>query len=129
MTRKLALRFSIVALCLANVLGATLVEAQDQPQQGQDKSQQDQSQSDQQQQKKKKKGGFFKGLRSVTGESGEQTEATRTAGSKSVGEGQKIAEVTPSGSDWQALDAMEKYSVPSQDLKKFQADGHLQPKP
>lgn len=124
MIRKIGLRCCLALIALAAALGVWPSRAQ---QQSQDQSQQnkDQNQSDQQ---KKKKKSLFGGLKSVTGEKGEQSEATRTAGSKSVGEGQKIAETTPTTADRQALDAMENYSVPPADLKKFQADGHLQPK-
>ncbi len=129
MIRKISLRCCLALIALAVALGVwpsrAQQQSQDQSQQGQDKSQQDQNQGDQQ---KKKKKSLFGGLKSVTGEKGEQSEATRTAGSKSVGEGQKIAETTPTGADRQALDAMENYSVSPADLKKFQADGHLQPK-
>lgn len=75
----------------------------------------------------KAKGGFFGGLKSVTGQSSEQSEETASAGTKGVGEGQKIANVTPTAADRQAVSAMEGYSVPPNDLKKFQQDGHLSP--
>jgi len=88
---------------------------------------QNQTQSDQQQ--KKKKGGLFGGLKKVSGvESGQESAATTSAGSKSVGEGKKIGEMTPTAADRQQVTDMENYSVPQSDLKKFQDDGHLQPK-
>jgi hypothetical protein len=107
-------------------LAAPGVGSQDQPQQTQDQSQKDQ----QQQKKKKKGGGFFGGLKAITGESSEQTEATATAGSKSVGEGDgaRIADTTPTAADRRKVSEMENYSVPEKDLKKFQEDGHLVPK-
>lgn len=88
---------------------------------------QDQTQTDQQQ--KKKKGGLFGGLKKVSGgESGQESAATTSAGSKSIGEGKKIGEITPTAADRQQVTDMENYSVPQSDLKKFQEDGHLQPK-
>ena len=78
--------------------------------------------------KKKKKGGFFGGLKAITGESSEQQEVTATAGSKTVGEGEQIGEAKPTAADRQAVTAMENYSVPEKDLKKFQDDGQLKPK-
>ena len=107
--------------------------AQDQSQQGQDQGQQSQDQSQQnqdqsQQQQKKKKGGFFGGLKSVTGESSQQSAETRTAGSKTIGEGAKIGDMQPTGADRQKVTQMENYNLPEKDLKKFQADGHLVPK-
>ena len=96
-------------------------QSQSQPQEDQNPPQKDQPQP-------KKKGGFFKGLKAVTGESSEQTEATAAAGSKSVGEGAKIADVKPTASDRGKVTAMENYSVPEKDLKKFQEDGKLVPK-
>ncbi len=131
MIRKFGLRWCLAVMALAVALGVwpsrAQQQSQDQSQQNKDQNQQNQDQNQSDQQKKKKKS-LFGGLKSVTGEKGEQSEATRTAGSKSVGEGQKIAETTPTATDRQALDAMENYSVSPADLKKFQADGHLQPK-
>ncbi|MHB8652329.1 MAG: hypothetical protein ACYDA9_00465 [Terriglobia bacterium] len=99
---------------------------QDQQDQKKD-SNQNQTQSEQQQ--KKKKGGLFGGLKKVSGvESGQESAATTSAGSKSVGEGKKIGEMTPTAADRQQVTDMENYSVPQPDLKKFQDDGHLQPK-
>jgi hypothetical protein len=92
------------------------------PQQGQENQNQGQSQ---QQQKPKKKGGFFGGLKAVTGSSSEQTADTASAGTKGVGEGQQIADVTPTAADRQAVFTMETYSVPRADLSKFIEDGHL----
>lgn len=132
MIRKLSLRSSLTALALVAILGVwpsrAQQQSQDQSQQNKDQSQQNQGQSQSDQQQPKKKKGLFGGLKAVTGEKGEQSEATRTAGSKSVGEGQKIANTTPTAADRQALDAVENYSVSPADLKKFQTDGGLQPK-
>lgn len=100
--------------------------AQDQSPKDQSQPSQDQSQSDQQQ-KKKKKGSFFGGFKAITGQSSQQTSATASAGTKGVGEGKKMAETTPTAADIAAVSAMEQYSVPEKDLKKFQQDGHLQP--
>jgi len=124
MIRKCGLRCSLATLALAATLGVWPSRAQQQPQ-DQPQQNQDQNQSDQQQKKKK---GRFSGLKALTGQSGEQTEATRTAGSKSVGEGQRIADANPTAADRQALGAMENYSISPADLKKFQTDGGLQPK-
>lgn len=126
MTRKRV--FLSCALILIFAAAADLrLRAQDQPQQGQDQGQGQQTQ-DQQQQPKKKKGGFFGGLKAITGQSSEQQATTQTAGSKTIGEGQKIGEAQPTGADRQKVTAMEKYSVPPNELKKFQEDGHLVPK-
>jgi hypothetical protein len=95
---------------------------QNPPPQGQENQTQGQSQ---QQQQPKKKGGFFGGLKAVTGSSSEQTADTASAGTKGVGEGQKIADVTPTAADRQAVFGMETYSVSRADLKKFIEDGRL----
>lgn len=120
MKRKLQSLPLLLGLILLMVLAAPASQtSQEQPAQ-------EQAQKDQQ--KKKKKGGFFGGLKAVTGQSSEQQEATATAGSKSVGEGQKIGDVVPTASDRQQVTGMENYSIPEKDLKKFQDDGHLKPK-
>ena len=113
------------------VVGTVLVAAglcvpRAQAQTQQPDQQQDQQKSDQNQ-KKKKKGGFFSGLKAVTGQSSEQQEVTATAGTKGVGEGAQIGNGTPSSADRQAVSAMESYSIPPPDLKKFQEDGRLKP--
>lgn len=95
-------------------------------QQGQQDHGKDQKEKEQQ---PKKKGGFFGGLKKVTGgESGQETSATASAGAKSVGEGKQIGEVTPTAADRQAVTNMDNYSVPQGDLNKFIEDGHLKPK-
>jgi type II secretory pathway pseudopilin PulG len=110
------------------VLSSPAVRAgQDTTQGQQQQNQQDQSQT-QQPEKPKKKGGFFGGLKSITGSSSEQTSATASAGAKGVGEGAKMANLTPTPADIAAVTSMEQYSIPPQDLKKFDQDGHLQPK-
>ena len=124
----------LTAICIPIGASPDRLQAASQDQQNQqdqqvkkDKPNQDQTQTDQQQ--KKKKGGLFGGLKKVSGgESGQESAATTSAGSKSVGEGKKIGEITPSASDRQQVTDMENYSVPQTDLKKFQDDGHLQPK-
>ena len=98
---------------------------QNAPQQGDQSASQGQSQK---QEKPKKKGGFFGGMKAITGSSSEQTSDTASAGTKGVGEGEKIADVTPTAADRQAVTGMENYSVPGGDLKKFVEDGHLKPK-
>jgi hypothetical protein len=119
-------RYRLIAL---GVLWAVLVAGGPRVLRAQDQSQQqDQQQSDKdQKEKKKKKGGFFSGLKAVTGQSSEQQEDTATAGTKGVGEGAQIGNATPSSADRQAVSAMESYSIPPPDLKKFQEDGRLQP--
>ena len=129
MNRRFRLRFCILTLLLAACAPLPLGVSQEQSQQGQNQSQDQNPSQQDQQQKKKKKGGFFSGLKAVSGESSEQTQATATAGSKSVGEGEKIGSVTPTAADRQQLSAMESYVVSNDVLKKFQQDGHLQPKP
>jgi len=119
-------KFLLVVLILVLAVGLTAprVRSQDQSQEIQSQEQKDQ----QQPKKKKKKGGLFGGLKAITGESSEQTEATATAGSKSVGEGESVGNVQPTASDRQQVTAIENYSIPEKDVKKFQEDGHLVPK-
>ena len=104
--------------------GAQLARAQAKPQ---DASQQGQEKSEKDQKKKKKGGGVFGGLKAVAGGGSEQQEATRTAGSKTIGEGEEIANLQPSAADRQTVIAMEGYSVPAPDLKQFQDEGKLKP--
>jgi hypothetical protein len=116
---------------LALVFFSPAVCAGQDAQQGQQQqAQPDQSQGQtQQQEKPKKKGGLFGGLKAITGSSSEQSSATASAGTKGVGqEGKKIAELTPSAADIAAVTSMEQFSIPEKDLKKFEQDGHLQPK-
>lgn len=75
----------------------------------------------------KKSSGFFTGLKAVTGEGGEQEAATRTAGSKTVGEGEEIGDVQPGAEHRRAVDALEKYTVPREDVEKFKEEGGLKP--
>ncbi len=125
MIRKLKFRYCLYALILMTAIGMVPTG----PQSGSLAAPQDQQQAQKdEQQKKKKKGGLFGGMKAVSGESSEQQEATATAGSKSVGEGEKIGSVTPASADRQQVSAMENYSVPQNDLKKFQEDGRLKPK-
>lgn len=105
--------------------GAAQQDQQNQPSQ-QDQQNQDQSQTDQQ--PKKKKGGFFGGLKDVTTQSSDQKKLTASAGTKGVADGKAIADMTPTAADKQQVTDMENYSVPPDDLKKFQDDGHIQPK-
>ena len=125
---KSALRFlALVFSCiLLGSVAARPPRAQDTSSQGQPT--QDQSQQGQQTEKEKKKkkgGGFFGGLKAVSGSGSEQQEATRTAGSKTVGEGAQIGEAQPTAADRQAVSAIETYSVPAPEVKKFQDDGKL----
>jgi hypothetical protein len=126
MRRTCRLLTLLIVFAALTAWGAPPTSPQDQSQQ--DQSQQGQGKSDKDQQKKKKKGGFFSGLKAITGESSEQQEATRTAGSKTVGEGEQIGEAKPTAADRQAVTAMENYSIPEKDVKKFQDDGRLKPK-
>jgi beta-barrel assembly-enhancing protease len=71
-------------------------------------------------------GKFFAGLKAISGQGKPQEVATATAGSKSVGEGQRIAEVTPTAADWQAVSGMESVTVSQSDLATFRAEGRLQ---
>jgi beta-barrel assembly-enhancing protease len=72
------------------------------------------------------KGKFFAGLKAISGQGKPQAVATATAGSKSVGEGRKIADATPTSADWQAVSAMETSTVSQADLAAFRAEGRLQ---
>jgi uncharacterized protein HemX len=121
MKRMLRLFALLVLGALWLALTISLGQQQAGSQQDQDKTQKEQ------QEKKKKKGGFFGGLKAITGESSEQQEVTATAGSKTVGEGEQIGNAQPTSADRQAVTAMENYSVPEKDLKKFQDDGQLKP--
>ena len=119
------LRFQFILLAVLGALLASVAvpsaPAQDQPQPYQ---QQDQQKSEKDQ-KKKKKGGFFSGLKAVAGQSSEQQGETATAGTKGVGEGEEIGNAQPSSADRAAVTAMENYSLPQGDVKKFQTDGKL----
>jgi hypothetical protein len=89
--------------------------------------QQEQNQKTSQQAKPEKKGGFFDGMKPVTGSSSAQTSYTASAGAKGVGEGKKIGEVAPTAADRQAVTEMERYFIPPQEVKKFDQDGNLKP--
>jgi hypothetical protein len=142
MKRQLALPFSlfviwVLALWLAPPAKAAQSNQDNSNQQGQSSSTQqgqDQTQTSggQQQQSspQKKKGGFFSGLKEATGETSAQNEATSSAGSKSVGEGDgaKIAATNPTAADRQKVSALESFSISGDDLKKFKSDGHLDSK-
>lgn len=130
---KSAFRFFAVAISfvLLGTVAAPPGLAQDQSTQSppqQDQSTPDQQKPDKQKKEKKKGGGFFSGLKAVSGSGSEQQEATRTAGSKTVGEGAQIGDAQPSATDRQAVSAMESYSVPAPEVKKFQDDGKLKSK-
>ncbi|MGD0921193.1 MAG: hypothetical protein ABSA70_05425 [Terriglobia bacterium] len=126
MRRTCRLLTLLIVFAVLMAWGAPPTSPQDQSQP--DQSQQSQEKSDKDQQKKKKGGGFFGGLKAVTGQSSEQQEATRTAGSKTVGEGEQIGDAQPTAADRQAVKAMENYSIPEKDVKKFQDGGQLKPK-
>jgi hypothetical protein len=120
-----------IALILAGTVGVTaglgMAASQDQQPQSQQSEQQN-GQQEQKKKEKKKKGGFFSGLKAVTGQGPEQQELTASAGSKSVGEGAKIANITPTAADRSSVTQMENYSVSPAELKRFEEDGHLTPK-
>jgi beta-barrel assembly-enhancing protease len=71
-------------------------------------------------------GGFLAGVKPISGQGSPQTVATATAGSKSVGEGQRIANVTPTPADQQAVAEMERSTVAQADLASFKTEGALQ---
>ena len=122
MSRRSQLRACILFLVLIMWGVAAAGYAQEQPQQEQEQTQKEQKE------KKKKKGGFFGGLKAVTGASSDQQEVTATAGSKTIGEGEQIGDAKPTAADRQQVSGMENHSVPEKDLKKFQDDGNLKPK-
>jgi len=121
MSRKL--RFCSLVLVSALMLGAAAPRAT-----AQDEASQDQEKSKKEEKPKKKKGGFFGGLKAITGSSTEQQEVTATAGSKTVGEGEEIGNAKPTAADRQAVTGMEGYSIPQDDLAKFQEEGQLKAK-
>lgn len=100
--------------------------AQDAPQ-NPPQGQQEQNQNAKPQQKQEKKGGFFEGMKAITGSSSAQTSYTASAGAKGVGEGKKIGNVTPTAADRQAVTNMERFFIPPQEVRKFDQEGHLKP--
>lgn len=112
---------SMMVVLILPGLGASQQDQQNQP----DQQKQDQTQTDQQPQKKT--GGFLGGIKKMTGSSSEQTKETASAGTKGALDGKQIADMTPTAADRQKVTDMENYSVPQDDLKKFQNDGHLNP--
>lgn len=121
----------VISFVLLGTVAAPPGLAQDQSTQSppqQDQSTPDQQKPEKQKKEKKKGGGFFSGLKAVSGSGSEQQEATRTAGSKTVGEGAQIGDAQPTAADRQAVSAMEGYSVPAPEVKKFQDDGKLKSK-
>lgn len=126
--------FCVLGLALLAAIVLTLatrrVRAGQDAQQGQQQpTQSDQTQGQgQTQEKPKKKGGFLSGVKAISGSGQEQTSATASAGTKGVGEGAKIGDVTPTPADRQAVTQMENTSVAQGDLSKFIEAGHLQPK-
>ncbi|MFB3921135.1 MAG: hypothetical protein ACE145_05400 [Terriglobia bacterium] len=121
---RLGMRVLISCILLASMAA---VSARAQEPSTQDQPAPDQSKTEQKKEKKKG-GGFFGGLKAVAGTGSEQQEATRTAGSKTVGEGAQIGDAQPTAADRQAVSAMESYSVPAPEVKKFQDDGKLKSK-
>ena len=117
MNRKLKLYSLVLVAALMVGAGAPRSLAQDEASQDEEKSQKEE--------KPKKKGGFFSGLKAISGSSTEQQEVTATAGSKTVGEGEEIGNVKPSAVDRQAVTGMENYSIPQDELAKFQEEGQL----
>ncbi|MBI1940308.1 MAG: hypothetical protein HYS33_02235 [Acidobacteria bacterium] len=120
------LRFYSLVLVSALMLGAAAPQGMSQDEASQDQASQDQEKAKKEEKPKKKKGGFFGGLKAISGSSSEQQEVTATAGSKTVGEGEEIGNAKPTAADRQAVTGMEGYSIPQADLAKFQEDGQLQ---
>jgi cytoskeletal protein RodZ len=114
-----------MAVMLAVILPRLVAAQQDQQNQ---KDQQDPNQSQTDQKAKKKKGGIFSDTNDVNTQSSDQKKLTASAGTRGALDGKQIADKTPSAADKQQVTDMENYSVPQGDLKKFQDDGHLQPK-
>jgi hypothetical protein len=76
----------------------------------------------------KGKGGYFGGVKPVAARGSQQQGLTATGGAKGVGEeGGAIGAVQPTSEHRAVISAMEIYSIPEPDLKRFQADGKLQP--
>lgn len=118
-----------VIVAILVILGVPALSTSQDNQQGQQDQQQQGESQQQSDQKPKKKGGLFGGLKKVTGgESGQESAATASAGSKAVGEGAKVGEVTPTAADRAQVNKMENYSIPQGDLKRFQENGRLKPK-
>ncbi len=113
-------RFYSLVLVTALMVGAGAPRAL-----AQDEASQDEEKSQKEEKPKKKKGGFFSGLKAISGSSSEQQEVTATAGSKTVGEGEEIGNAKPSAADHQAVTEMENYSIPQDELAKFQEKGQL----
>jgi hypothetical protein len=112
----------ILVLAFMVLAGRPSGAAQDQPSGEQEKAEKETKTKEKE---KKKKGGFFSGLKAVSGSSSEQQELTATAGTKGVGEGEEIGNITPTTADRNAVSAMERYMLPEPEVKKFQADGRL----
>jgi len=119
----------LLAISMPRLRAAQQDQQTQQPQQNQQNQPgQGQTQTDQQQ-PEKKKGGRFSGLKKITDiKSTSETTSTASGGSKGISDGKTIADKTPTADDRQQVTAMENYSVPQNDLKKFQDDGHLQPR-
>jgi hypothetical protein len=108
-------------------LGAAQQDHQNQTDQEsqQDQQKQNQNQTDK---KTKKKSSIFGNDNDVNAQSSDQKKLTASAGTKGALDGKQIADLTPTPADRQQVTDMEKYAIPQGDLKKFQDDGHLQPK-
>lgn len=120
MKREFVLHCFVIVTLLALLVATPAVRSQNE-------TPPNQEQSEKEKPKKKKKGGFFSGLKAVTGESSEQQEVTATAGSKTIGEGEQIGDTQPTAAHRQAVTGMEKYALPEAEVKKFQEDGKLNP--
>jgi opacity protein-like surface antigen len=129
-SRRFVFSLGFALAVIASVFVARAVRAGQDTQQGQQQGQSDQGQGQgQSQEKQKKKGGFLSGVKAMTESSKEQTSATASAGTKGIGDqGTKVAEVTPTPADRQAVTQMESFTLPQGDLSKFIEAGHLQPK-
>lgn len=134
MNKEFRIKWAVAPLAILTGLGILFAPplprlgAAQQDQQNQ-QTQQDQNKSQQDQQKPDQKKSRFGGLKRVTGsQSAQQTTSTASGGSKGITDGKKLAETTPTAADRQQVTDMENYSVSQSVLKKFQDDGHLQPK-
>jgi hypothetical protein len=125
-----SLGFVLLAAGILGLYSRAARAGQDAQQGQQQPAQTDQTQGQgQQQEKPKKKGGFFGGLKAVSGSSSNQTSYTASAGAKGIGdEGAKIGEITPTAADRQAVTQMENTSVAQGDLSKFIEGGKLKSK-
>ncbi len=134
---RLSVSILVLTMCLAVAFSSHQASAAKDAQQGQpsgtqaDQQNQTGNQDQSQEKSKKKKTSFWGDVAGkVSGSSSQQTSETAAATTKGVGDedGQKIAAVTPTAADQQAVKAMESYALPQGALPKFIEGGHLKPK-